>query len=479
MIALITGAAGGLGRAMAGECASRGYTLILNRDAREDALGRIRDGIARQYGVEAHAFACDLTSKPGVEALMEYIDRRSLKPDMLFNVAGIDYEGPFLQKDCEELLGIVRLNIEATMRITHEALRRRQRGRRFYIINVSSLASLYPIPLKATYAASKRFLLDFSIALGRELRRENVRVLALCPGGLATTREALRGIAAQGFWGSVTTNQLSDVARRTVSRALRGAGRPLHPLRACQPRAFCLRAARSRQRRRQPALPPLGHGAIAMAQAGKKDGLLKSESHMSICRHEYGRIERAILCCVRGLRPRKRGLSMKHILASKKDFLMINLGLFIVALGVHFFKVPNHFAIGGTTGVSIIFAAFFPALNVGAFMFIVNALLVIVGFIFLGKNFTVGTIYSSLMLSLMIWLLELTVPLTQPLTGDKLLELCFAVILPALGSGIVFNLGASTAPRTSWLDDPFETPPASRSQGAAGRRLVISLSPLG
>ncbi len=135
---------------------------------------------------------------------------------------------------------------------------------------------------------------------------------------------------------------------------------------------------------------------------------------------------------------------MKHILASKKDFLLINLGLLIVALGVHFFKTPNHFAIGGTTGVSIILSAFFPQLNVGTFMFIINALLIVVGFIFLGKNFTVGTIYSSMALSLFIWLLEVLVPITKPLTDDKFLELCFAVILPALGSGIVFNLGAST-----------------------------------
>ncbi len=140
----------------------------------------------------------------------------------------------------------------------------------------------------------------------------------------------------------------------------------------------------------------------------------------------------------------KTGVFMKHILASKKDFLLINLGLFLVAAGVHFFKTPNHFAIGGTTGLSIILSAFFPALNVGTFMFIINALLIIVGFIFLGKNFTVGTIYSSFALSLYIWLLELVFPISQPLTNDKFLELCFAVILPALGSGIVFNLGAST-----------------------------------
>ena len=135
---------------------------------------------------------------------------------------------------------------------------------------------------------------------------------------------------------------------------------------------------------------------------------------------------------------------MKHILMNKRDFLLMNLGLLIVALGVHFFKVPNHFAIGGTTGLSIIFSSLLPSLNVGHFMLIINSVLIIIGFIFLGKNFIAGTIYSSVMLSAFIWLLEFVVPITQPLTNDKFLELCFAVILPAIGSGIVFNTGAST-----------------------------------
>lgn len=135
---------------------------------------------------------------------------------------------------------------------------------------------------------------------------------------------------------------------------------------------------------------------------------------------------------------------MKNVLTSKKDFFMLNLGLFIVALGVHFFKVPNNFATGGTTGVSIIAATLVPQLNVGHFMLIINVLLIIIGFIFLGKKFTAGTIYSSLALSLFIWALEVVMPLAKPLTDDKFMELCFAVILPAVGSGIVFNIGAST-----------------------------------
>ena len=154
--------------------------------------------------------------------MLERISGMEQQPGMLLNIAGIDHEGGFAALPEDRIIDIVRLNIEATLRVTHAALTVRDRAKRFIIVNVSSLASLYPMPLKATYAASKRFLLDFSIALGQELKHENVSVMALCPGGLPTTDEALQGIAAQGLWGSLTTNGLGLVARRTISRALAG-----------------------------------------------------------------------------------------------------------------------------------------------------------------------------------------------------------------------------------------------------------------
>lgn len=127
-----------------------------------------------------------------------------------------------------------------------------------------------------------------------------------------------------------------------------------------------------------------------------------------------------------------------------QHFLLLNIGLIFVAAGISLFKTPNHFALGGVSGIAIIVSNFTQNLNVGALMFIVNALLVVMGFVFLGKNFGVATIYSSFALSFYVWVFEALVPLSAPLTNDTMLELAFAVILPAIGSGIVFNIGAST-----------------------------------
>lgn len=129
---------------------------------------------------------------------------------------------------------------------------------------------------------------------------------------------------------------------------------------------------------------------------------------------------------------------------SLKYAALLNAGLFLTALGIHFFKGPNHFAIGGTSGISILAAALVPGINIAGFMFIVNAALVVLGFVFLGREFVGVTFYSSMALSFFVWLLELIYPMTQPFTNDTLLELCFAVILPAVGSALVFNIGAST-----------------------------------
>ena len=125
-------------------------------------------------------------------------------------------------------------------------------------------------------------------------------------------------------------------------------------------------------------------------------------------------------------------------------FLKLNLGLLLSAIGIHFFKTPNHFAFGGTSGLSIVLASLFPSLRVGDFMFLLNAALVIAGLICLGRKTMSATIYSSFALSFFVSLCERVYPMTAPFTNDTLLELCFGVVLPAAGGAIVFNLGAST-----------------------------------
>lgn len=134
----------------------------------------------------------------------------------------------------------------------------------------------------------------------------------------------------------------------------------------------------------------------------------------------------------------------KQLVENTQFFGLLNAGLIATAMGIALFKTPNHFAFGGTSGLSIILSTLFPQWNVGFFMWVVNAALVLLGFAFLGIRSMGWTIYSSFALSFYVSICEEIWPLTAPLTNDVFLELCYAVILPAVGSAIVFNIGAST-----------------------------------
>ena len=102
-------------------------------------------------------------------------------------------------------------------------------------------------------------------------------------------------------------------------------------------------------------------------------------------------------------------------------FLILNLGLIFTAVGISIFKTPNHFAFGGTSGLSIILSTLFPQWNVGVFMWIVNAVLVVLGFFFLGIHSMGWTLYSSFALSFFVSACEFIYPFHAPLTHDVFL----------------------------------------------------------
>lgn len=131
---------------------------------------------------------------------------------------------------------------------------------------------------------------------------------------------------------------------------------------------------------------------------------------------------------------------------SLKQFLIINAGVFLLSLGVYFFKFPNNFTTGGVSGLAIILGRLVPVpwLSPAAMMWIINMALLVVGFIFLGGGFGFWTAYASLMFSAETWLLERFIPMDAPFTDQPLLELCFAMMLPAVGSALLFNNDASS-----------------------------------
>ncbi len=126
------------------------------------------------------------------------------------------------------------------------------------------------------------------------------------------------------------------------------------------------------------------------------------------------------------------------------DFMLINFGLLLVSIGICLFKIPNHFATGGVSGLAIIASSLFHKIDVGPMMMIINIILLIIGYFFLGSDFGSKTVYSSFALSGLVWIIQKLIPLSHPLTDDMLLELIYSILFPAVGSAIVFNCNAST-----------------------------------
>jgi uncharacterized protein len=220
-LVLISGATGGLGKAMALECAQRGYNLYIT-DISEAKLASVSEGIKRLYNVKVYNKACELTNSFSFNALWKDISKKGLLFNMLINVAGLDYEGEFIHVDAEQLNHIVKVNIESVIAMTHNVLRYRISGERMNIINVSSLAAFYPMPFKAVYSSSKQFLLNFSLALNQELRSQNVFITALCPAGMPSNDELIRSINSQGIAGRITTVNVNVVAHSCIEKALSG-----------------------------------------------------------------------------------------------------------------------------------------------------------------------------------------------------------------------------------------------------------------
>lgn len=125
------------------------------------------------------------------------------------------------------------------------------------------------------------------------------------------------------------------------------------------------------------------------------------------------------------------------------EFAWLNLGTFFIALGVYYFKFPNGFNTGGISGFSLVLDKIWPALSPSMIMFIINNILLLLGYLVFGKSFGFKTFYSSQALSGMMWCFEKIYPVTKPLTNQPFLELFFAVLLPGIGAAIIFNIDAS------------------------------------
>ncbi|MFR1871132.1 MAG: YitT family protein, partial [Coprococcus sp.] len=126
-----------------------------------------------------------------------------------------------------------------------------------------------------------------------------------------------------------------------------------------------------------------------------------------------------------------------------KSFFLLTGSILVMAIGIYFFKFANNFTFGGITGLAVLVAKT-GVMSASDFTFIMNMLLLLIGLIVLGKTFALTTAYCSILLSVLLSLLERIFPMSHPLTDQPMLELAFAIALPAFSSAVLFNIGSSS-----------------------------------
>jgi hypothetical protein len=166
----------------------------------QPALEKLAGELSAAHGIDVEVLPADLITEDGVAAVEARLAEEGGPPiDLLVNNAGYGSAGPFAELDPARVAGEVRLNVLALVRLTRAAVPPMVARGAGAVLNVSSVASLQPIPNMATYAASKAFVTSFSESLHEELRGRGVTVTALLPGFTRTGFKARAGLERSGI----------------------------------------------------------------------------------------------------------------------------------------------------------------------------------------------------------------------------------------------------------------------------------------
>jgi len=218
-VTVVTGASAGIGAAFARIFAAHGHELVLIA-RREHVLSALADEIAAGGRPRPTVLALDLATPDAAATVARELSTRGLAPQYVVNNAGFGLLGPAALLDRDEQVAMVDLNVRTLVSLSLafiDSLARHKGG----ILNVASVAGFLPGPRMAVYYASKAFVLSFSEALHRELKRKGVRVTVLCPGPVPTEFQARAGIP-HGYHPTVLGMSAADVAAQGFAGLMAG-----------------------------------------------------------------------------------------------------------------------------------------------------------------------------------------------------------------------------------------------------------------
>lgn len=223
--AVVTGASGGIGKAMCRELAAHGHDLVLVARS-EEKLNALARELSSAHGIDTRVAALDLSAEGACERLHKTTNAVGLEVDILVNNAGFGDHAAFLDADWNRQEQMVRLNLLALMRLTQlYGLDMRDAGYG-HILNLSSVAAFCAGPYMSIYYATKGFVLQFSQAVHEEFVGTGVTCTALCPGPTATGfANAAGGMAGSKMFSFMGAQGADTVAKRGYAAMM--AGKPV------------------------------------------------------------------------------------------------------------------------------------------------------------------------------------------------------------------------------------------------------------
>ncbi|MDE1191779.1 MAG: SDR family oxidoreductase [Arachidicoccus sp.] len=219
--ALITGASGGIGKAIAYELAKRGRNLLLVA-RKENELSTIAKDISTKYSVDAEFIAIDLTSENAVQKIYDWTLQNNWQINMLVNNAGYGLWGNFEDLPFADQQNMLQLNVEIPVALAYKFIPHLRQQTPSYILNIASTAAYQAIPTLSLYAASKAFVLVFTRSLRLELKKKNIIVSCCSPGPVATGFIERAGMQAIAKAAEKFEMQPEEVAKIAIDGLLKG-----------------------------------------------------------------------------------------------------------------------------------------------------------------------------------------------------------------------------------------------------------------
>ncbi len=220
--AIVTGAAGGIGFSFCRELASLGCNLVMI-DLSQERLSQAAENLKEEFpDSRAALLQADLASPSIVETLDNFLKENSIDPDILINNAGIFAFAPVTEISEGKINCFVDLHVRAVTILSRWMAERCRRKGSGWILNMSSMSCWMPMPGLSMYAATKAYIRVFTRSLHYEMRDYGVKVMAACPGGIATDLfglpDNLKRLAVN--IGAIATPE--KFTRKAVNRLLKG-----------------------------------------------------------------------------------------------------------------------------------------------------------------------------------------------------------------------------------------------------------------